>query len=341
MDTSTALDRSRQLAELLRRERIAMADFLLALADFDRRRLWEALGHPSLFMYLHRELGLSRGTAYYRQVAAGLVRRFPEVVEPLRDGRLCITSVVELAKVITPENRGEVLPRFFHCSKQEAKEVAVEIRPAEAAPRREVVTAAVGPARVAKVQPVELGSTPTPTPTPTPTAVEPLTADLRRLHITVSRRFLQKLDAARDALSHSHPGADAEAILEAGLDLLLSRQAKRRAQVERPHAPRPPASSPAAPTNERHIPAHVRREVWARDGGRCQWPLASGGICGSTHRPELDHVVPLAAGGPSTAANLRILCRPHNALAARLAFGDDWMNRCRERAAEEPAAHSA
>jgi hypothetical protein len=31
--------------------------------------------------------------------------------------------------------------------------------------------------------------------------VEPLTADLRRLHLTVSKRFLEKLEAARDALS--------------------------------------------------------------------------------------------------------------------------------------------
>ena len=69
------------------------------------------------------------------------MQRFPEIVEPLRDGRLCITSIVELAKVITPENRTEVVPRFFHCSNREAKEVSAEIDPVEAVPRREVVTA--------------------------------------------------------------------------------------------------------------------------------------------------------------------------------------------------------
>src|SRR5262249_62412333 len=34
----------------------------------------------------------------------------------------------------------------------------------------------------------------------------PLTADLSRLHVTVSRRFLEKLEAARAARSPSHPG---------------------------------------------------------------------------------------------------------------------------------------
>jgi hypothetical protein len=32
------------------------------------------------------------------------------------------------------------------------------------------------------------------------------------------------------------------------------------------------------------VPAHVKRAVWERDGGRCQWKLDGGGICGSTHR---------------------------------------------------------
>jgi hypothetical protein len=117
---TTARDLSSQLAALLRREHCAMADFLVALAGFDRKRLWVELGYPSLFYYLHRELGLSKGAAHYRKTAAELIQRFPAIVEPLQDGRLCITSIVELAKVIAPENCDEVLPRFFHRSKREA-----------------------------------------------------------------------------------------------------------------------------------------------------------------------------------------------------------------------------
>src|SRR5512145_797302 len=122
------MDNAREFAahllSLLRREQGAMADFLVALADFDDRRLWMKLGHASLFTFLHRELGLSKGASHFRKTAAELIQRFPEVVPPLRDGRLCISSIVELAKVMTPENRAEVLPRFFHASKQEAKVVA-------------------------------------------------------------------------------------------------------------------------------------------------------------------------------------------------------------------------
>ncbi|HEX7490015.1 MAG TPA: HNH endonuclease signature motif containing protein, partial [Anaeromyxobacteraceae bacterium] len=318
-----------------------------------RERRWLELGHTSLFYFLHRELGLSKGAAFYRKTAVELVQRYPEVIEPLRQGKLCITSVVELAKVITPENRGEVVPRFFHASKREAKAVAAELRPAEATPRRDVVTVLqlAAPAKAvtrsevatwpatpgAVVQPDEpRGEVPTSSPYPPPPAplsaaradeVEPLTGDLRRFHTTVSKRFLAKLAAARDALSHSHPGADTEAVLEAALDLLLAANDKKKGLVKKPRAaPARPSASP------RHIPAEVKRAVWTRDGKCCQWPVASGGVCGSTTRLEYDHIVPLARGGASTVSNIRILCATHNQLAARQVFGEAWMDRFASRA---------
>lgn len=134
---------SDRLADLLRREHDALSDFLVALADFDARRLWADLGHANLFSYLNRELGLSRGSAHYRKVAAELIQRCPSVVEPLRDGRLCFTSMIELAKVLTRENEAEVLPRFFHRSRAEAKEVTAELLP-QPAPARTVVTVVRG-----------------------------------------------------------------------------------------------------------------------------------------------------------------------------------------------------
>jgi hypothetical protein len=165
----------------------------------------------------------------------------------------------------------------------------------------------------------------------------PLTADLRRLHVTVSRRILDKLEAARVALSHARPGATTEDVLEAALDLLLEKHAKRRGLVKKPHQ----AHRSAKPDR---VPAHVKRAVWTRDGGRCQWPVDSGGVCGSTLRVEIDHVEPKARGGPPTVENLRLLCAFHNRLAARIAFGDVWMDRYARRpgrGAQPPGAGPA
>ena len=351
------------LADLLRREQADMTEFLVALAEFDGRKGWLELGYASLFYFLHRELGLSKGTAHYRKTAAELIRKFPEIVEPLRDGRLCITSIVQVARVLTSDNCREVLPRFFQRSKRDARAVAAALQPA-AAPHRDVVTglrpSAGGRATTGSpvatatspflehsnpaVQPVEPTAAPPAERSPAlpqgkaghSDSAEPLTAELSRLHVTVSKRFLDKLVAARAALSHAQPDANTERILEAGLDLILRRHASRKGLVAKPRTPRKtagPAVNRAAATTARSapkaaaVPASVKRQVWTRDGGRCQWPLESGGTCQSPLRVEYDHIIPCALGGPSTAENIRLLCRFHNDLAARRAFGDEWMNR--------------
>src|SRR5512135_403791 len=119
----TARDLSDRLAVLLRRELGALAEFLIGLAEFDRRQAWRELGYPSLFVYLTRQLDLSDGAAHYRSVAARLVQRHPAVQDALREGQDCFSVIVELAKVLTAENEAEVLPRFFHRSKKEAQAV--------------------------------------------------------------------------------------------------------------------------------------------------------------------------------------------------------------------------
>src|SRR6266540_3232467 len=269
---TNARDLTARLAELLRLEHTAMADFLVALADFDRRKLWRALGHASLFCFLRRELGLSAGAAQYRKTAAELVQRYSQVEAALRDGRLCLSSVIELAKCITPENAAEVLPRFFGLSSRDAAFVAASIRPVENAPRRDFL---VRPVRAADAAATRSSDRPEPpagpsgslafrapetpatdgakaalpvaSPAPCPgaptldrPAVKPLDAERARVSMTVSRRLLDKLAAARDALSHSNPGASEEEILEVGLDLILQRHAKRRGIGAKPRKSRPP-----------------------------------------------------------------------------------------------------
>ena len=69
--------------------------------------------------YLQRGLKLSSGAAHSpASVAARLVQRFPEVVEPIRGGKLCFTTVGGAGPVMTEENRSDALPRFYDVSKQ-------------------------------------------------------------------------------------------------------------------------------------------------------------------------------------------------------------------------------
>jgi hypothetical protein len=219
-----------------------------------------------------------------------------------------------------PPHRTVVTPLPAVASRRAAVELSVLLPLTPATPP----AAAASCIRAEPGSTIELVARPAPTPAPHSDA-QPLTADLRRLHVTVSKRFMQKLEAAREALSHSHAGADVETILEAGLDLLIERAAKRRGLVTKARTqPDPAADGDGDP---RRIPASVRREVFLRDDGCCQWPTAGGGICGSRHRVELDHILPVGRGGRPTVSNLRILCDFHNDLAARQVYGGAFMDR--------------
>ncbi len=423
-----------------------MADFLVALADFDRRRGWAPLGHAHLFAFLVVELRLSKSAAFYRKSAAELLQDFPEVIEPLREGRLCLSTIAELAKVLTEENRAVVAPRFFGLSAREAQELVAELQPRSAPPLRDLMTSetrvvgSIGPtdpppslrlefplpaATESRASDMDLPTSREPPPiltsefqpaqparvAPRPDEIEPLTASLTRLHFTVRREVVKKVEAARRGLGHAIPNATLEQVLEAGLDLLLEKQARARGQVKRPRrtpaasptdllaalsdpsqqptessqpneashptpAPQPaeashltpapqqtlasqqthasqhhaspltpvttPLPTPTEPPPHRRdapraaVPAAVKRAVWARDAGRCCWPLDGGGTCGSTHRLQLDHIVPWAVWGGETEANLRVTCAAHNRLAARQAFGEQVMGRYR--GVREPVA---
>ena len=71
------------------------------------------------------------------------------------------------------------------------------------------------------------------------------------------------------------------------------------------------------------------REVWTRDGGKCQWPSSDGSVCGSTTRVEFHHIQDRGKGGEHSAENLMLLCDTHNQYAADLSWGEEHMAKFR------------
>ena len=94
-------------------------------------------------------------------------------------------------------------------------------------------------------------------------------------------------------------------------------------------------------TRRRTLPAAVRDEVFARDGGRCTYVGACGIPCGSTHNLQIDHIEPFARGGSGKLDNLRLLCAQHNRLEAARAFGSAWMDQFRSSGANGREASAA
>jgi hypothetical protein len=123
-----------RLYELRRRERQLQVEFLRHLAELDRRRLFLAAGFPSLFAYCTDYLGLTRSSAYRRVAAARLLAQFPVLAEYLDDGRLNLTTLVELRDVLEEERLDEVLSRAAGRSEEQVKELVAALRPRPAPP---------------------------------------------------------------------------------------------------------------------------------------------------------------------------------------------------------------
>ena len=90
--------------------------------------------------------------------------------------------------------------------------------------------------------------------------------------------------------------------------------------------PRPCAGTHPSSANPRHIPASVKRAVWARDGGQCTFVNEAGERCTARSMLEFDHINPVACGGRATVDGMRLLCRGHNQYEAECRFGAEFMN---------------
>ena len=150
---------------------------------------------------------------------------------------------------------------------------------------------------------------------PKPAVVAPLAPDLYKVQFTISREAHDTLRRVQDLMRHTNPKGDPAVIFERALTLLLADLERRiLGATDRPRAPRP--TGPGS----RHIPASVKRDVWARDVGRCAF-RGTDGRCAETGFLEYHHVVPYADGGDPTVANIELRCRAHNAYESEGLFG--------------------
>ena len=325
---SGAAVRNRDLLDAVVRastlERRTTADLLALLAELDSRKLYLGEGCSSLFTYCTQVLHLSEPAAYSRITAARVARRFPTVLARLADGDLTLTSISLLAAHLTDENADALMDAARHASKREVERLVACLYTQPDIPasvRRLPVAASTIPT------PARESTAPAPVGLPAPVilvapprraVVAPLAADRYLLRVTIDASTQAKLDRARDLLRHTIPSGDLAKVLDRAVTMLIvqlkRRKAGRRSRPARTRAKR-------ARSRGRHIPAAVRREVWARDSSRCAF-AGPHGRCSETGFLEFHHVVLYASGGASDAANLELRCRAHNAYEAARDFGE-------------------
>ena len=353
--SDSSLDRA--LESAARDASVASAWLLAHIAESDVRRRYLPAGFPSMFDYCVRCLRFSEDAAYKRIRVARAARRVPAIFGLIAEGRLHLTGALLLVPYLTTANAGELLAAATHRTKSEIEhllagkfprpdvpELVVALPPAP--PTGEDLHTQLAPEPVGMTSSEQSAFSAAPADTmPPPLAalesapervtpveprprVTPLAPERFAIQCTVGKSTHDKLRHAQDLLRHAVPDGSLEAVLERALDALIVQLEKRRcAATERPRETR---RRPSA--NPRHIPAAVRRAVWARDGGRCTFVGEHGRRCEARGHLELDHVEPVARGGASTVGNLRLRCRAHNQFEAERVYGPGFMRHKREAA---------
>ena len=317
-----------EVARAAEDERRATARLVALLMELDARRLYLGEGFSSLFTYCTQALHLSEHAAYNRIEAARAARRFPVVLELIADGSLTLTAVRLLAPHLTLANHREVLACARHKSKRDVELIVAGLQPRPDVPAvvRKLPSPVTvpQPATAALVAPTLAESQERCAPVPlnigahregSRAEVTPLAPERYKIQFTASRETYEKLRRAQSLLRHAIPNGDPAMIVDRALTLLVSELERTKIGVgQRPRADR------AAAPGTRRIPAHVKRTVWQRDGGRCAF-VGALGRCSETSFLEYHHVVPFAAGGETTSGNIALRCRAHNAHESREYFG--------------------
>jgi hypothetical protein len=146
--------------------------------------------------------------------------------------------------------------------------------------------------------------------------VVPLAPGRYCVRLTMTAPTHEKLRRAQDLLRREVPDGNPDSIIDRALTLLLEDVARRKLAVTLTSR-----TSHRVGTKSRYIPAHVRRAVWLRDGGRCAFVSARGRRCNERVYLKFHHREPYAIGGEATVANISLRCRAHNLYEAKLAFG--------------------
>jgi hypothetical protein len=316
-----------KLVELRSDERRMLIEFLRHLAEVDRRELYLELGYSSLFAFCTDHLRLTRSAAFRRTTACRLLAKHPDIADYLGDGRLCLTTLVELRNVLDDAGCREILDRASGMTEDEVKLLVATLTPQSVpapmlrklpSPVPPPAPVSAGPALTPRVPPAEVPIEPR---RPAP-RVEPISHELRLLRVAVSAELAADLEKVKSALSHKIPDGDLEKVLHECIRVTLEACDKRRRGSLNP---RPIHAHPNV--NSRHIPAHVKRTVWTRDGGSCTFVGSTGHRCNSTHQVEFHHVAPFGKGGETTSENLTLLCARHNGYRAKQDYGSAHMAR--------------
>ncbi len=319
----------RRLDELVGKERHGEADLLLHLGEVEARRLYLEEGCSSMYGYCSDVLHFSEGVAAQRIRAARVARRFPILLQRLRHGEIHLAGVSVLATHLTEDNHLELLDRARHRTRNAIEEIVADLAPKPDAPSLvrklpEFLPVSALPGAGPTASAVPSGPAPARYERRTP---EPLGQKRYKIQFTAGRELCDKLREAQALLRQQIPDGELAEIFDRALTLLVEDvKRKKFAQTSRPAKRK--QTSGAGPS--RHIPAEIKRAVYARDGGSCAFVGRNGRRCRVRDRLEFHHLDPWAIAGSHSVKGIELRCQQHNFYEAECDFGADYMARFRK-----------
>ena len=318
---SCLLERSLGLVAEEKRITLELTDYL---REIERRMLYAEIGYSSLFDFCIRHLGLSEGSTHRRISVMRLIRDLPSVRAEIEAGRLSLSSATTLngffqaekrrGKRMTLAEKEAVVQQVIGLSKRECDAKLFEISP-QAMPREKE--------RV-------------------------ISATETEIRFIADKELMRMLEELRGLLAHRLPSGANSEIIKCALAELIAALKKSKMGSPRDviivggggdgeEAAEPAGQNLAAglgssdgggaPGLRTHLASALRREVWSRAGGRCEFHTADHKRCFSRYALEIDHILPVSQGGGGDLANLRLVCRTHNQQQALAKVGPEIMSR--------------
>ncbi len=275
--------------EISSRYKKAESELLEILDQIDRHRVYLKHGHPSLFLYVVRELGLSEGVAYNLITVTRKAREVPELSLLIGQGTITLSNARKIAPVMTPQNKGEWLKKAATLSHRALEKEIIKVRPQSA----------------------------------TQEGVSYVTEKRVKMVVGLSEQDMLALRRAQDLLSQARgkPVTLEEVIAQMTGEYLKRHDPVKRAKrqiIKKGKQAKPVALQAAPPhgTNLRPtrvpIPANLLHQVRLRDQGRCTYTHENGRKCSQTRWLEIHHRIPVSRGGENSLENLITVCRAHH-----------------------------
>ena len=108
--------------------------------------------------------------------------------------------------------------------------------------------------------------------------LEPLSPTRLRVEFTARAELYQKLEKARELLSHALPSGDLGELVERAVDVLIEQETRKRFGPRTASGAGNARKARELKPGSRHVPVETERAVWERDNSQCTFVDGEGQV---------------------------------------------------------------